>query len=581
MALLSNYPKLFKVTEKLDEFLRKKHPEFFGKSAFRPFSPLKSKKVIHDAIWGTFSFSWRELAVLDTPLIQRLRDIHQIGLAYLVYPSARHTRLEHSLGVMVMASRIFDSLALKHRGILRDCVRVVFEEEKEENVTNRIEQLKAELRLAALLHDVGHSLHSHASERVYSKLGILKEAAEELSDFTGKRKGVGEVISFCFTLAPCLEEFLSRSRKKVLVGNEGEVYRGEIDLQNVALMIVGRTKHPFLQFLGDIISSDIDADKLDYLLRDSTSAGLPLRYDVDMFLYSAQLELDVMADGEKALQKLYQSVGTKDLERQSAGNRCKDSFYDAYRLCLPKRAMHVLEQIVICKMMLFSYVYHHAKVRAAEGLLERMLDVLVNRLKLEGKDEWAIFEWFLEATDADLIRMSDDDQDPTLKESAYRLVNRLLPREIFRLSAAEAVGAQKPLLANFLKGIRDKEKGQMRIMELEKAMGEELVQCEGFRGMDWMNALMKAGAWLDVPKAPSFEDTQKVISKAHAGREHASSMFPVHAWQHAYTSHRCYVRIFAHSEFCHIVKECAKTVMKRIVRIEDDMFYQGVERARI
>jgi HD superfamily phosphohydrolase len=579
MALLDNYPKLSEVTKKLDTFLREKHADFFGNKPVHLFTPVKPRKVIHDAIWGTFSFSWRELAVLDTPLLQRLRDIHQIGLAYQVYPSARHSRLEHSLGVLVMASRIFDSLSTKQRGILHTCVRAVYG--KDADVSKRMDQLRDELRLAALLHDVGHSLHSHASEKVYGKLQILKQAAEELSDITGKRKGAGEVISFCFALVPCLREYLDRASKNLLVGLEGggPDCADDVNLENVALLIVGRSQHPFLQFLGDIISSDIDADKLDYLLRDSTSAGLPLRYDVDMYLYSAQLELDVMADGEDALQKLYKTTGANP-ERQEAGGRCEFPFFDAYRLCLPKRAMHVLEQIVICKMMLFSYVYSHPKVRAAEGLLERMLDRHVEALKKKGSDEWEILEWFLEASDADLIRWTDNEEDPVFKATAYRLVNRLLPREVFRLSASETVGAPKCLLADFLTEIRDKQKGKERVLALEQAIGEELLKREAFQGLDWRAALAHAGLWLDVPKTPNFEDTQKVVSRAHAGRENATAMFPVHAWQHAYTSHRSYVRLFAYSEYCKTVKECAKVAMKKILRIEDETFYKGIERER-
>ena len=581
MGILNSYPKLSAVTTKLDEYLRKKHPTFFGKNAIHPFAPLKPRKVIHDAIWGTFSYSWIELAVLDTPLIQRLRDIHQVGLAYLVYPSARHSRLEHSLGVLVMASRLFDSLVVKERGKLNTCLRAVYG--KESAVLERLDQLRNELRLAALLHDVGHSLHSHASEQVYGQLQILKDAAQELSDFTGKRKGAGEVISFCFTLTPCLKAYLDRASGNLLVGTQGGSAPSpkDLDLENVALMIVGRSKHPFLQFLGDIVSSDIDADKLDYLLRDSTSAGLPLRYDVDMFLYSAQLDSDILADGENSLRKLYDSTGAKNAETHAPDGQCEHQYLDTYRLRLPKRAMHVLEQIVICKMMLFSYVYNHAKVRAAEGLLERMLDRHVKSLKRTGSEEWHILEWFLEATDADLVKWSDGDNDDTFKDIAYRLVNRLLPREIFRLSASEASGAAKCLLSDFLKDIRDKQKGRELIRTFENAVAAELIKHEEFADMESDNALAMAGLWLDVPKTPNFEDTQKLISKSHGGSDYMTAMFPVHAWQHAYTSHRCYVRLFAYSEFSELVKKCARAAMVKILKIEDESFYKGIERCRI
>jgi len=580
MSLLNNYPKLSKVTERLDAFLRNKHPDFFGKRAFHPYLPLKPRKVIHDNLWGTFDFSWAEMAVLDTPLLQRLRDIHQVGLAYQVYPSARHSRLEHSLGVLITASRVFDALAFRQRGALRDAVRVVYDLKKDGTVGDHITKLRSELRMAALLHDVGHSLHSHASERVYSKLEVLKEAAEELSDFAGKRKGSGEVISFCFALTPCLRELLDRARGKVQYNGETGATPEIIDLENVALMIIGRSAHPNLQFLGDIISSDIDADKLDYLLRDSASAGLPLRYDVDMYLYSAQFELDKMVDGEQALQKLYGAAKAKNLDREAAGERSPHDFYEGYRLCLPKRAMHVLEQIVICKMMLFSYVYHHPKVRAAEGLLERMLDAKVDELKKNKKTEWEILEWFLDATDAELISTSGKVKNSSFSEGAYRIVNRILPREVFRLSASDARGPQKSLLANFLTAIRDKQNGKKLIETFESIMGKELTMGKDFKGMGWKEALLKAGAWLDVSKAPTFEETQKVMSKTGGGREQASGMFPVHAWQHAYASYRCYVRIYAFSEYSDTVKHCAKVAMKKVIGIEDEAFYKNVERLR-
>ena len=91
------YPTLSTLITQLDRYLEETYPEFFGIDSRHPYLKIKSYKVIHDNIWGTNQFSWCELAVIDSPIMQRLKDIHQVGLASYVYPSARHTRFEHCL----------------------------------------------------------------------------------------------------------------------------------------------------------------------------------------------------------------------------------------------------------------------------------------------------------------------------------------------------------------------------------------------------------------------------------------------------------------------------------------------------
>jgi HD superfamily phosphohydrolase len=171
---LSRYPKLAAIVEQLNEFLEANHPETFSAGSTRPILPAKVSKVIHDNLWGTVRFTWRELALIDSPIMQRLRDIHQTGLAYYVYPSARHTRFEHSLGAVTIASRIFDALVHRQRAEIRDVVKALWG--KTDDPDKLILRLKQELRLAALLHDTGHSLYSHTSELVYQTLEPLPAA---------------------------------------------------------------------------------------------------------------------------------------------------------------------------------------------------------------------------------------------------------------------------------------------------------------------------------------------------------------------------------------------------------------------
>lgn len=85
---LQNYPKLSEVTEGFDRYLRTAHPTFFGDGATHPVLDLKRHKVVHDNLWGTNNFTWLEWLVIDSPIMQRLKDIHQVGLAFEVYPCA-------------------------------------------------------------------------------------------------------------------------------------------------------------------------------------------------------------------------------------------------------------------------------------------------------------------------------------------------------------------------------------------------------------------------------------------------------------------------------------------------------------
>jgi HD superfamily phosphohydrolase len=573
---LKNFQNLSALIKQLDIYLAERHREFFGKSASHPVLPLKQSKVIHDNLWGTNRFSWRELALIDTSIFQRLRYIHQVGLAYLVYPSAHHTRFEHCLGVSIVASRIFDSLLQRQSGEFENIIRAM-DGNAEFNL--RIKQLRQELRLAALLHDIGHSLFSHTSEQVYEELHLLRAASEELSALIGKTKGAGEVLSFCLSSTESIRSVLTRRQKNLIGVTSSEDFSEAIDFDNVSLMIVGRSKHPFLQFLGDIISSGFDADKLDYLLRDATFAGLPLRYDLDRYLYEVRLQKDIISDGDGCLKKLYDATGSGHIDASPADGNHRFPYYETYRLRLPREAMNIIEQVVICKFMLFSYIYHHPKVRAAEGLLMRTLRQKVDVWKKEGKSEQEILQEFLEMTDGSLQNLSGT---PLIKDCSYRLVNRLLPREIYRLSAAITSHAEKPLLADFLTDLQDHEKRNELVKNLEQEIGQELIKLDETLPKDWEEALRQAGVWVDIPKAPEFEDVDKLVLGLRSGAPDVQllSVFPIDRWVQAYTHFRYYVRIFSFSEYRDAAMNAAKKAMQKIIGIKGDEFYETIKRVR-
>jgi HD superfamily phosphohydrolase len=193
-------------------------------------------KRIEDALHGYIQLSDEEVKVLDSSHMQRLRRIKQLGLSTLVYPSANHTRFEHSLGVMHFAGRLAESVDLS-------------------------ENQKKKVRYAGLLHDTGHGPFSHASEAVAEREGI---SHEDLSC---------EAVD-------SLEGFIS-----VDVSEVKAMIRGEHDLS--------------------IVAGDIDADRLDYLLRDAHSSGLEYGLiDYETIISSAELHRGEVVFDERAVPAL-------------------------------------------------------------------------------------------------------------------------------------------------------------------------------------------------------------------------------------------------------------------------------------
>ncbi len=137
-------------------------------SSFRAPCYLRSKDEpnhrVRCAIHGFIRYSDNERQIIDDPLVRRLRYIKQLALTELIYPGATHSRFEHSLGVMEMATRIFDCLASKE-GRMMEAVFGELPELKDETMA----KARQVCRLAGLLHDIGHCCFSHAAEKVIHK----------------------------------------------------------------------------------------------------------------------------------------------------------------------------------------------------------------------------------------------------------------------------------------------------------------------------------------------------------------------------------------------------------------------------
>lgn len=118
---------------------------------------MKPQHEIRDPIHTFIHVDSDERKVIDSPPVQRLRHIHQLALTFLVYPGASHKRFEHSLGVMELATRIFDTVT-REENIGHDSVRSVV------RTGDQLRYWRRVLRMAALCHDIGHLPFSHAAE---------------------------------------------------------------------------------------------------------------------------------------------------------------------------------------------------------------------------------------------------------------------------------------------------------------------------------------------------------------------------------------------------------------------------------
>ena len=237
----------------------------------------KKGKIINDPVYGFISFPEPELMqLIEHPWFQRLRNIRQMGMAYLVYPGAVHTRFHHSLGACHLMSIALDQL--KQKGVKfteEECVAA---------------------RIAILLHDVGHGPFSHALENTLVE-GIPHET-------------------------------ISRFIMKNLQKEQGGIFE-------IALQIFSNA-YPTKQYLQQLVSSQLDVDRMDYLNRDSFYTGV--------------------SEGVIGYDRILQMLTVRNEE-----------------LMVEEKAVHSVEKFIIARRLMYWQVYLHKTVVGAEQLIINIL----------------------------------------------------------------------------------------------------------------------------------------------------------------------------------------------------------------
>ncbi|MDK2833827.1 MAG: uncharacterized protein PWR29_306 [Methanolobus sp.] len=255
-------------------------------------------KVIRDPIHGYIELDALTLALIDSSPMQRLRRISQLGLSNLVYPGAKHTRFEHSLGVMHLA------------GMLTTRIDTVSGDEKEE------------LRVAALLHDLGHGPLSHVTE------GLVKHYT---------RQGHEDI-----------KEILRRGELAEILADHG------INPARIEKHIKGETD------FGKILNSEIDVDKMDYLVRDSHYTGVAFG----------------LVDHARLINEM--------------------QFYEN-KLVVATGGVKAAESLLVSRFLMHPSVYYHHVSRIAETMFVRAVEDLIQQdaldpFELRMMDDSNIFE---------------------------------------------------------------------------------------------------------------------------------------------------------------------------------------------
>jgi HD superfamily phosphohydrolase len=260
---------------------------------------LEYEKWIYDNVHGYIGITKIEREIVDTKIFQRLRRITHLGLASFIYPGATHTRFAHSIGALFVMQKMCETLVPQGRV--------------------RKEDLQI-LRLAALLHDVGHYPFSHVTERLLSKTDARGKHINLAIDLI-KKSELGEILSRNHIQSTDLEKILLKKWDP---------------------------EYPIYSYL---IDSDLDVDKIDYLLRDAVHTGVAYgSIDVDRLVRTITVDKDgVMAVRDKGKQ--------------------------------------AVENLMIARYHMYQTVYFHKAVAAFELMLRKIYELLLQEKLVFGLDE--------------------------------------------------------------------------------------------------------------------------------------------------------------------------------------------------
>lgn len=354
-------------------------------------------KFINDPIYGGIGLSQLEVDIINTPVFQRLRGLRQLAFVSYIFPGAEHSRFVHSLGVLYIMGKMTDHLNVRYPNIVT-------------------EQDRIKLRLAALLHDIGHYPLSHLGEGVY----CYKQNLGNLSKYATKKESNKIEPSLLSTVASKQKKSAHHEQLgKYIIENHNEI---KTILENVGVnpsqigdLIVG-SPDPERLVYSQLLHSSLDADRLDYLLRDSFQTGV--RYGLVDLDYIIRLLC----------------IGKDNI-------RFDNDILETNVLACNKKGKHVIEHFLMSRYFHYSQVISHKTSLAFESVAKAMFYKLIDKDKFifnsyqEIKDN-INNDKFLEFTDDTLmshLKAAYSELDSDFRVFYDMINNRNRPRTLIDL----------------------------------------------------------------------------------------------------------------------------------------------------
>jgi HD superfamily phosphohydrolase len=387
-------------------------------------------KDIFDIVWGTIELSKAEICLLDSPLIQRLRNIRQLGFADYVYCNASYTRFAHTIGVVEVAGRISKKISNNKKIKPHDKF----------DITEIV-------RLAAIFHDVGHMFHSHVSESFFMEntefhyFHVITNALSYFNENISSRASLHEMFSVMAVNTIQVKKLLQMVVKRL-----GKSVTEEKDLnlliEYISGLIVGVAIDKDILPYSNIIKGSIDADRMDYLSRDSIITKVPLAVDIPRLLN----KITVVNIKDYVPPKVWNDFSS------NVENNCMAIQYSAQRL---------IWQLATTRSILYQTIYFHHKKLTVEGMFKKACEIIFRNIP----PEKATLSYIMSLTDQvfseyfkNILFFNTDDL-PSEIDEAYKIIKKIRDRDLYKRVASFSQDAfsfskeTKAIYVNFINQI--------------------------------------------------------------------------------------------------------------------------------